>query len=822
MTTVERDERTFEAERSASFVRAAVVAFNSLVYVFALDHTIGSRALAWTIIVVASAYGAYTLLAQPYRRYPVLTSAAATTATDAVLIVLWIVATGGIASPFYLLWYVSLAAVAFRFDARTTAMATVAYAALYVAVVAADGGLATHASEVLIRTGYIALVGAISALLAAQGTREAAARGELRVRVQEARTAENRFRGLLDAAPDAIVIVDRDERIAMANRQTEAVFGYTREELVGQPLSLLLPSVQTAGHGLGIETEARRRDGSAFPAEVSLSALETESGVLLTSVIRDVSERKQQERKLRESEEALRSVVESSPDLLMNVERDGTILFANRSLLGGDPADLVGTSAYDLVPPEERPRLRAIWERVFATGQTATYDLEAHGAGGRTAWLRSNAGPIRRDGHVVALVVNSSDITESKRGEDAIRESEARFRALSDAAFEGVVIYASDRILETNVAFAKLFGHANPSELVGRSLSELISPDSRSEFARRLGAETVDPFETTGRRVDGSPVSLEVVARTMPCHGSPVGVSAVRDITERKRAEQERATNLIQLRELERLKEVDEFKTQFINTAAHELNTPLTPIKLQVHLLKTAGGAGLDERQRRAVDVLERNVDRLGHLVRDVLDVARLQASRLGVVKRSTDLNRLVLESVESFQESARVARVELVATLTPDLSVEADPQRLTQVLFNLLSNALKFTPPGGVITVESRREHGAAIVRVKDTGAGLTTDQMSRLFRPFSQVHDTSQQTRAGTGLGLYISRGILELHDGTLNVASDGPGHGSTFTMALPVGEPLPPRPEPKAKAPHADAGERGEKKREDAIAKRARELI
>lgn len=259
----------------------------------------------------------------------------------------------------------------------------------------------------------------------------------------------------------------------------------------------------------------------------------------------------------------------------------------------------------------------------------------------------------------------------------------------------------------------------------------------------------------------------------------------------------------------EDLKELDRLKTQLLNTASHELNTPLTPLKLQIHLLKAANYGDLNEKQRKAVNILERNVDRLVLLVQDMLDVARLQSGRLAVHMEPLDLATVVSESTEAFHESAKQTGVELIVRVNAPLRVRADGKRLTQVLFNLLTNALKFTPPGGKVVVEAVANGPTASVAVRDTGVGMTTEQISRLFQPFSQVHDTMQRTRAGTGLGLYISKGIVELHGGRIWCESAGPSMGSTFAFTVPL-DGAPPRLEP------------AETKRETGIAKRARELV
>lgn len=235
-------------------------------------------------------------------------------------------------------------------------------------------------------------------------------------------------------------------------------------------------------------------------------------------------------------------------------------------------------------------------------------------------------------------------------------------------------------------------------------------------------------------------------------------------------------------KEIERLEELNQFKTDFLNNAAHELSTPLTPLKLQLYMFHGEAGKNLTPSQQNNIQLLERNVSRIERLVRDILDSARLQAAKLGLEKAPVDLAQVLEEAVETFRPQARLAGLEIESPHLPHLPVTADASRLAQVLDNLLSNAIKFTPRGGKIRVEARALPDSAMVSVTDTGLGLTADQIRRLFRPFSQVHDVRHSTTPGTGLGLYISRAIVELHGGSLWCTSLGPGHGSTFSFVLP----------------------------------------
>lgn len=249
------------------------------------------------------------------------------------------------------------------------------------------------------------------------------------------------------------------------------------------------------------------------------------------------------------------------------------------------------------------------------------------------------------------------------------------------------------------------------------------------------------------------------------------------DVTEQKDVER---------RLLAEFREMDRMKTHFINTAAHELNTPLTPLLIQLHLLAGARGASLTDAQRRSLGIIRQNVERLAQLVGDLLDVARLQAGHLKLQPRAVDLGEALGQAVEEFRGSAAVAGVALGLDAPEGPPARVDPKRLQQVMANLLGNALKFTPAGGRVEVRLAYRGDEAEVRVRDTGVGIAAEDIPRLFQPFVQLDNPMRDKAGGTGLGLHISKGIVERSGGRLWCESAGRGLGATFAFALPLAAP------------------------------------
>ncbi len=233
-----------------------------------------------------------------------------------------------------------------------------------------------------------------------------------------------------------------------------------------------------------------------------------------------------------------------------------------------------------------------------------------------------------------------------------------------------------------------------------------------------------------------------------------------------------------------RLQETERQRSAAVRTVTHDLQNPLSPIQIQLKLL-SASQDPATERQRRALSIIGRNTAQIARLVADFADLAKIQDARLRLDVRDMDLAGAVHAAGEGFSEQARERGVAFAVEGTEGLPVRADAGRILQVVQNYLGNALKFTPKGGAITLSVRRDGEAAVAEVRDTGRGLTPDEMARLFKPFSQVHAPGEIPERGTGLGLFICKGLVEAQAGTVGVRSEGKGKGSTFWFRLPLAD-------------------------------------
>ena len=361
--------------------------------------------------------------------------------------------------------------------------------------------------------------------------------------------------------------------------------------------------------------------------------------------------------------------------------------------------------------------------------------------------------------------------------------------ATLESTADGILVVDSrGKIASANKKFARMWNipeealaTRNDDDAIRTVIGQLENPEVFLQKVRELYADTeAESFDVLHFK-DGR--VFERYSQPHRIGGVAVGrVWSFRDVTDRVRADAERKESEEKLREFERLKAVDEFRKHLLSAVSHELKTPLTPLRMQVDMLNKEFFGPLNERQKRSVDILGRNLVRLSSLVQQTLEVSRLQTGNMQLDRQPMTLQSVVHEASEAYEEAAREKKIEVTVD-GEDVQLEADAQRLAQVLFNLMSNAMKFTPSGGGVHIETSLEDGDAIVRVADTGPGIKAEDMHKLFQPFSQLTTQPGDPNAGTGLGLYISRGIIEAHGGRIWVESDGPGTGTTFVFKVPV---------------------------------------
>lgn len=356
--------------------------------------------------------------------------------------------------------------------------------------------------------------------------------------------------------------------------------------------------------------------------------------------------------------------------------------------------------------------------------------------------------------------------------QQALRELEAQQRAILASTSDGMILVAPDCIIQfMNRRFGELL-EIEPEQAIGRSFddfrthAEAVFADPKAFFSLVTGTATDTTSQLSETIRQRWPQPRELMLTSVPVHDDSGGFFG----------------RLYVLRDVSREREAERVKDEFVSMVSHELRTPLTSINGYVELLLDGDVGELSADQLDFLRVVKHNADRLLALVNDLLDISRLESGKVRLHVAPLDLAALVSTVVRSFRPQMESKRQPLEARLPDHLNVLGDPERLMQVLTNLLSNAHKYTPEGGRITLTLREQDGQAVVDVTDTGVGMTTQEQAQVFTRFFRAKNRATQEAGGTGLGLVITRQLVEMHGGTINLASE-PGVGTTFTVTLPL---------------------------------------
>src|ERR1700691_584386 len=643
----------------------------------------------------------------------------------------------------------------------------------------------------------------LSPLESAEGILVTAAIRDISVRKEAEKhlaLMEGRYRGLLEAAPDAMVVVNPGGKIVLLNVQAEKQFGYRRDELVGQQVKNIIPegfaerliadglrSVEDAlaqQIGTGIELIARRKNGSEFPIEIMLSPLESAEGILVTAAIRDISVRKEAEKHLALMEERYRGLLEAAPDAMVVVNPRGDIVLLNvqaEKQFRYRRDELVGQKVKNIIP-------EGFAERLVADGLRSAEDALAQqiGTGIELIARRKNGTefPIEimlspldsAEGILVTAAIR--DISVRKEAEEHLARMEGRYRGLLEAAPDAMVVVnqAGDIVL-LNVQAEKQFGY-HRDELVGQRMKNIIP----AGFAERLIADALRSaedalaqqigtgIELTARRKDGSEFPIEIMLSPLE---SPEGIlvtAAIRDITMRKVAE---AHLLYKVEELNRS---NEELGQFAYIASHDLQEPLRMVASYTQLLARRYKGRLDSDADEFITFAVDGANRMQRLIQDLLAYSRVGTKGKELLETSSE------DALERSLLNLRGAIADSGALVTHDAlpSVLADEMQLTQLFQNLVGNAIKYQKAGTPKIHISASKNGGTkwTFSVRDNGLGIDPQYFERIFVMFQRLH--KREEFAGTGIGLAICKKIVERHGGTISVESQ-PGQGSNFLFAL-----------------------------------------
>ena len=623
----------------------------------------------------------------------------------------------------------------------------------------------------------------------------------------------------LDISPDALVIVDRNGNIVLVNGQTEAVFGYARSELLGQPLELLLPQRFHTAHashreryfsaprtrpmGIGLNLVGRRKDGTEFPVEISLNPLLLDGALHALGAVRDVSAQRAAERERLQQAQQIRlqaDLLNLAHDAIFVRDPASRVTFWNtgaEELYGWAEQEALGRVSHVLLKTRYPVDLATIEAQVARDGQWEGELAHTRRDGGTVIVESRWAGVRDEQGHATAIMEINRDITrrrELEQAEHAVyAETAARLTFMQqvlDALPSGIyLVYGREaRLLLANRATASVWGAQWPTDqpmlefLAANGIALFDAqgypmPPEQYATLRAVGrGETVLQQQEAIRRPGGSSLPVLVSALPLP---QPPGTDQLGPSGE--------AMALVIHQDVTALKEAEYLKDEFVGIVAHELRTPLAALQgfADMLVVQTARQRGpqLSDWQQEALAEIELAVKRLVDLTEELLDVTRMQAGRLLLQRAPTNVVTLARRVAAFLQQTTTRHQVE-VRTEHAQLLAEVDPGRVEQVLTNLIGNAIKYSPQGGPVTVTLWEEAATGVVKicVEDRGIGIPVSQQAQIFGRFTRADNAQAWGISGTGLGLYICRELVERHGGQLWFESRE-DVGSTFFLTLPI---------------------------------------
>ncbi|MCJ7813584.1 PAS domain-containing sensor histidine kinase, partial [bacterium] len=476
-----------------------------------------------------------------------------------------------------------------------------------------------------------------------------------------------------------------------------------------------------------------------------------------------MNERYKIEKALRLSEEKFKSYVETSTDLVFQLTKTGQISYVSpkvQDLYGYTPDELIGKYLKVTTPIEEVVRAINALKKVLSGEYVWNLEIKQKAKSGRIVTMEVNAVPVYHANEIIGVQGVMRDITERKQAKEALQSSEKQFRNVIEKNADAIVIVNKDGIV--------LFANPAAGVLFGREIEELLN----KEFGFPItGGETI---EIDIFRKDAESLIAEMRVVDIEWEGEKACLASLRDITKRKQAEKAiKEANI-------KLKKLDQLKSDFLNTVSHELRTPIAVMREGVSLCMDGVGGKVTKVQKGLLDDTLESIDRLDRLVTDLLDISKIEVGRIKLRKSSFDLCKIVQKIQKDYEPQAKNKGIQINVFLPLfPLMIFADEDKITQIFNNLVSNAIRYTKKGSIhIQVDEKKDEIEC--RVSDTGIGIATENIPKLFSKFEQIGRVEGPGYKGTGLGLAIVKGLVEKHGGRIWVKSELE-KGSTFTFTI-----------------------------------------
>lgn len=607
--------------------------------------------------------------------------------------------------------------------------------------------------------------------------------------LQESKDCKLRLLNILENIEDAVLTVDSAFVIKTANPAAVRMFGYHPHELIGHKLDLLIEDSHNKktkappNTGNGREMLGKRSNGAQFALELRISEMLIERQTCFNIIVREISERKLAEQKLRESNRLFIGVMDGTASYVHVRDVQGRYLYVNKeyeTVFRCKNEQIIGKNYTDILPPE---LARSVYEseRVLIEEKlTVRTENIVQREDGEHIYLVIRSPLFDEDGLVIGTCGVGTDITQLKRLEQEMEQTLISLRVSEERwvfAFEG----SGDGVWDWDVPNGKVLLSKRWKEMIGYTESEI--GNDVSEWSSRVHPDDMpNVMADVEANLAGTTHSFSNEHRVLCKNGSYLwildrGMVVKRDADGQPLRMVGTHTDISQRKQMERI------KSEFISTVSHELRTPVTSIRGALGLLEAGVLGALPPKALAMVSIANRNSQRLITLVNDILDMDKLLSGKMNMQAAPVNLAELIRQAIEanSAYAAAYQVRYALARPLAPSMAT-GDADRLMQVLANLLSNAAKFSRPGGIVTIRILPCDSVLRVEVEDHGAGIPPAFEARIFEPFAQADSTDTRQQGGTGLGLNISKKLIRQMGGDIGYRSEI-GQGTTFWFTLPV---------------------------------------
>ncbi|MFX0002812.1 MAG: PAS domain S-box protein [Candidatus Hermodarchaeota archaeon] len=654
---------------------------------------------------------------------------------------------------------------------------------------------------------------------------------------QKIKDSEAKYRHLFESSPYSIILIDRKGKIIDCNPATETLFNRKVESLinknfldVGIKPEKALPQFKQRYDAIlkGVVPEpleiqiSRSKDGNLMWINIDDSLVEIGGETVFQVIIQDVTGKKIAEQELKRSQEELKvlnreleqKVLERTQDLIESEQQyRATINSLNDPLHVVDPdlriilsnaafdlwlseleidKDIVGRTVYEAFPflPQE---VRQEYREVFENGKMILTEGSLF-LNNKEIFTETRKIPIFSENRVRQVITIIRDITESKKLENQLKKSEKNFRNMITNLDEGYYkVEWEGNLLYHNPAFNKIAGYGTSENFIGEQVPfSWRKPEDQAKYQELLIKNgIIRNFIVPIKKKGGEEIVVQVNAHLIKDeNNNPIEIEGTfSDITEKFRLEQEllESEKKLRLQNIE-LKKLDKVKNDFITMAAHELKTPLISISGYTDYILMKHRNQLNPEITTDLLTIQRNVNRLEVLMDQLLEVLKIDENELRLQREQINITKIINECLDELSYLINEKNLEIILNIEPEINLNADPTRIFTVITNLISNAIKFTPDYGWIELNAKNEGDYYLFEIKDNGIGLVGDEFERLFKKFERIKPPIMNEHinikdSGTGLGLYITKGIINAHGGKIWASSEGENKGSTFSFTLPI---------------------------------------